>query len=199
MWMILERTCILVLCITLQSFEGVFCCTQNVYPSTKFQETSCIVLVWVSNHFTCRLKQYLYETNFGLIRSLTSQSPKLEISLLPLWSSWSLALVAVVPYTWAQFCCKMWGGAAWCETNILRNLKSKMWGTWHIISPLSEKVGEKLTPCPPPNCAHDHIYYPPWRDLPNIWPEVVMRSRPCNSRELIPSHSNDPLLRTFFL
>jgi len=35
---------------------------------------------------------------------------------------------------WVQFCCKMWGGTAWCENNILRNLKRKMWGPWHIIS-----------------------------------------------------------------
>jgi len=29
--------------------------------------------------------------------------------------------------------------------------KEKMWGTWHIISPLSEKVGRTR---PPPNYAH---------------------------------------------
>ena len=31
-------------------------------------------------------------------------------------------------------------GTAWYATNISRNLKRKMWGTWHIIFPLSEKV-----------------------------------------------------------
>jgi len=45
-------------------------------------------------------------------------------------------------------------GTAWCETNILRNLKKKMWGTWHIVSELSEKVEGTLPPCPPPKCAH---------------------------------------------
>jgi len=41
---------------------------------------------------------------------------------------------------------------------ILRNLKSEMWGTWRIISPLSEKV---IAPMPPHligNCAHAHDY-----------------------------------------
>ena len=32
------------------------------------------------------------------------------------------------------------GGTRWCETNILRNLKRKCGGIWHIISSLSEKV-----------------------------------------------------------
>jgi len=33
--------------------------------------------------------------------------------------------------------------------------KEKMWGTWHIISPLSEKVGGGRPRFPPPNCAHE--------------------------------------------
>jgi len=32
------------------------------------------------------------------------------------------------------------GGTGWCESNITKP-KEKMWGKWHIISPLSEKVG----------------------------------------------------------
>jgi len=48
-------------------------------------------------------------------------------------------------------------GAAWCVTNILRNLKRKMWGSWHIISPLSEKVGDASS-VSPPNCAHWWAY-----------------------------------------
>jgi len=27
-------------------------------------------------------------------------------------------------------------------------------GTWHTMSPPSEKVGGTRPPCPPPNCAH---------------------------------------------
>jgi len=38
-------------------------------------------------------------------------------------------------------------GAGWCKTNILRNLE-KMWGTWHIITPLSEKVGGRVPRAP---------------------------------------------------
>jgi len=40
------------------------------------------------------------------------------------------------------------GGRGWCETNILRNLKRKMSGTWLIISPLSEKVGGRVPRVP---------------------------------------------------
>jgi len=36
------------------------------------------------------------------------------------------------------------GWTTWCETNKLRNLKRKMWGTWCIIFPLSEKVGGRV-------------------------------------------------------
>jgi len=32
-------------------------------------------------------------------------------------------------------------GTAWCVTNILRNLKRKMWGSWHIMS---EKGGGRV-------------------------------------------------------
>jgi len=42
-------------------------------------------------------------------------------------------------------------GTGWCETNILKNLKTKCGGAWHIISSLSEKVGGTR---PPLNCAH---------------------------------------------
>jgi len=38
---------------------------------------------------------------------------------------------------------------AWCVTKILRNLKRKMWLSWHIISPLSEKVGWDAYPVSP--------------------------------------------------
>jgi len=31
-----------------------------------------------------------------------------------------------------------------------------MWGSWRIISPLSEKVCGTRPPCPPPNCAHGY-------------------------------------------
>jgi len=42
----------------------------------------------------------------------------------------------------------MWWGTSWCETNILQNLKRKCWGTWYIISPLSEKVGGNVPRVP---------------------------------------------------
>jgi len=37
-----------------------------------------------------------------------------------------------------------------------KSKEKKVWGTWHIMSPPSEKVGGTRPPCPPPNCAHDH-------------------------------------------
>ena len=39
-------------------------------------------------------------------------------------------------------------GTGLCETNILWNLKRKRWGTWHIISPLPEKVGGRVPHVP---------------------------------------------------
>jgi len=36
--------------------------------------------------------------------------------------------------------------------------KEKCGGTWHILSPLSEKVRGTRSPCPPPNCAHACSY-----------------------------------------
>jgi len=41
-------------------------------------------------------------------------------------------------------------GAAWRETNILRNLKRKMWGTWYIIFPHCLKKWGYASPVPPP-------------------------------------------------
>jgi len=46
-----------------------------------------------------------------------------------------------------NFVVKCWG-AAWCETNTLRNLKRKMWEDMHIIFPLSEKVGGRVPRVP---------------------------------------------------
>jgi len=37
--------------------------------------------------------------------------------------------------------------------------EKKVLGTWHIMSPPSEKVGETRPPCPPPNCAHAQGYH----------------------------------------
>jgi len=37
---------------------------------------------------------------------------------------------------------------AWCEINTLRNLKRKVWGAWHVIFPLPEKVGGRVPHVP---------------------------------------------------
>ena len=36
----------------------------------------------------------------------------------------------------------------------IQSLKRKSGGTWHIMSPPSEKVGGTRPPCPPPNSSH---------------------------------------------
>jgi len=47
-----------------------------------------------------------------------------------------------------------YGGTAWCETNILWNLKRKMWGDMVYYIPIVCKSGGTCPLCPLPICAH---------------------------------------------
>jgi len=48
---------------------------------------------------------------------------------------------------------------AWCETNILRKLKRKMWGDMAYYIHTVWKSGGMRSPWPQPNCTHAHEWH----------------------------------------
>ena len=62
-------------------------------------------------------------------------------------------------HTWAQFCCKMWGGTGWCETNILyyETYGDHVWYIAYYIPTVWKSGGDAS----PPNCVHACTYV--WR------------------------------------
>ena len=87
------------------------------------------------------------QENFCFLLCIEVQQPFTVVFLFPCWD------IIKRLNAWAQFCCDMWG-SAWCETNILRNVKRKMWGDMAYYNPTVWKSGRTPSACAPPNCAY---------------------------------------------